>query len=139
MICRAEQCGAGALVVTLDTTVLGWRPQDLNLGSLPFVRGHGLAQYTSDPRFIQIVRDRLGSATSRPKAQRSLGALRTFASISREYPGSFRGNLRSAEARAAVEAFLDIYSNPGAVLGPHCDAAAENVVTDRAERDSSSR
>jgi isopentenyl diphosphate isomerase/L-lactate dehydrogenase-like FMN-dependent dehydrogenase len=101
MIGRAEQCGAGALVVTLDTTILGWRPQDLNLGSLPFVRGHGLAQYTSDPRFIQIVRDRLGSATSRPKAQLSLGALRTLASISREYPGSFRGNLRSAEPRAA--------------------------------------
>jgi lactate 2-monooxygenase len=40
MIKRAEQCGAGALVVTLDTTILGWRPQDLNLGSLPFIRGH---------------------------------------------------------------------------------------------------
>jgi lactate 2-monooxygenase len=39
MISRAERSGAGALVVTLDTTILGWRPQDLNLGSLPFVRG----------------------------------------------------------------------------------------------------
>ncbi len=113
MISRAERCGAGALVVTLDTTILGWRPRDLNLGSLPFVRGHGLAQYTSDPRFIQIVRDRLESATGRPRAHLSLGALRTLASISREYPGSFRGNLRSEEPRAAVEAFLDIYSNPG--------------------------
>ena len=46
MISRAEHSGAGALVVTLDTTILGWRPQDLNLGSLPFVRGQGLAQYT---------------------------------------------------------------------------------------------
>jgi lactate 2-monooxygenase len=32
MISRAESCGAGALVITLDTTILGWRPQDLNLG-----------------------------------------------------------------------------------------------------------
>ena len=39
MIRRAEAIGAGALVVTLDTTLLGWRPQDLNLGSLPFARG----------------------------------------------------------------------------------------------------
>ena len=43
MISRAERSGAGALVVTLDTTILGWRPQDLNLGSLPFVGGQGLA------------------------------------------------------------------------------------------------
>jgi isopentenyl diphosphate isomerase/L-lactate dehydrogenase-like FMN-dependent dehydrogenase len=32
MIKRAENCGAQALVVTLDTTILGWRPRDLNLG-----------------------------------------------------------------------------------------------------------
>ncbi|WP_307846364.1 alpha-hydroxy-acid oxidizing protein, partial [Rhodococcus sp. CX] len=53
---RAETIGAEAVVVTLDTTVLGWRPQDLNLGSLPFARGEGIAQYTSDPRFRDIVR-----------------------------------------------------------------------------------
>jgi len=35
---RAEAMGAWALVVTLDTTMLGWRPQDLNRGSLPFAR-----------------------------------------------------------------------------------------------------
>ena len=61
MISRAERSGAGALVVTLDTTILGWRPQDLNLGSLPFVGGQGLAQYTSDPRFLKIVQDRIAS------------------------------------------------------------------------------
>jgi isopentenyl diphosphate isomerase/L-lactate dehydrogenase-like FMN-dependent dehydrogenase len=60
MITRAETCGARALVVTLDTTSLGWRPRDLNLGSLPFARGQGIAQYTSDPRFTELVRDRIG-------------------------------------------------------------------------------
>jgi lactate 2-monooxygenase len=113
MISRAEHCGVGALVVTLDTTILGWRPQDLNLGSLQFVRGHGLAQYTSDPRFIEIVQDRIASNTGRVKARISLGALRTLITMSREYPGSLGRNLRSGEPRAAVEAFLDIYSNPG--------------------------
>ncbi len=34
-------------------------------------------------------------------------------SISREHPGSLRENLRSPTPRACVEAFLDIYSNPG--------------------------
>jgi len=51
MIGRAESCGARALVVTLDTTILGWRPRDLDLGSLPFLYGKGIAQYTSDPVF----------------------------------------------------------------------------------------
>src|SRR5690606_29241846 len=35
----------------LDTTILGWRPRDLDLGFLPFLRGQGIAQYTSDPVF----------------------------------------------------------------------------------------
>jgi lactate 2-monooxygenase len=69
MIKRAETCGARALVVTLDTTLLGWRPRDLNLGSLPFARGQGIAQYTSDPRFIELVRDRIVAATERAKTR----------------------------------------------------------------------
>lgn len=28
---RAEKCGCSAIVVTLDTTMLGWRPRDLDL------------------------------------------------------------------------------------------------------------
>jgi isopentenyl diphosphate isomerase/L-lactate dehydrogenase-like FMN-dependent dehydrogenase len=116
MIQRAEAAGARALVVTLDTTTLGWRPQDLNLGSLPFARGQGIAQYTSDPRFREIVRQRLARpATAGPadKVDVTLGAVRSLLSITRRYPGRFLDNLRSAEPRAAVETFLDIYSNPG--------------------------
>lgn len=48
---RAEACGCKAIFITLDTTILGWRPRDLNLGFLPFLRGKGIAQYTSDPVF----------------------------------------------------------------------------------------
>ena len=47
LLSRAEAVDADAVVVTLDTTMLGWRPQDLNIGSLPFARGEGIAQYTS--------------------------------------------------------------------------------------------
>jgi lactate 2-monooxygenase len=102
-----------ALVVTLDTTILGWRPQDLNLGSLPFARGQGIAQYTSDPRFIKIVQDRIAAAADRAKTRVSVGAARTLVSMSKEHPGALSRNLRSPEPRAAVETFLDIYSNPG--------------------------
>lgn len=48
---RAEACGCKAIIITLDTTILGWRPRDLDLGFLPFIRGQGIAQYTSDPAF----------------------------------------------------------------------------------------
>ena len=52
---RAEACGCRAIVITLDTTVLGWRPRDLDLGFLPFIRGQGIAQYTSDPAFRALL------------------------------------------------------------------------------------
>jgi isopentenyl diphosphate isomerase/L-lactate dehydrogenase-like FMN-dependent dehydrogenase len=112
MIKRAENCGAQALVVTLDTTILGWRPRDLNLGSLPFARGQGIAQYTSDPRFLNLVQERVAAPTERAKTRVTLGAVRTLVSMSREHPGALGTNLRSPVPRAAVEAFLEIYSNP---------------------------
>jgi lactate 2-monooxygenase len=48
---RAEACGCKAIFITLDTTLLGWRPRDLDLGFLPFLKGQGIAQYASDPAF----------------------------------------------------------------------------------------
>ena len=51
LVQRAERCGCEAIVITLDTTMLGWRPVDLDHGFLPFQLGQGLAQYTSDPVF----------------------------------------------------------------------------------------
>ena len=48
---RAEQAGFGAIVVTLDTWLLGWRPRDLQHAYLPFLKGEGVATYFSDPVF----------------------------------------------------------------------------------------
>lgn len=113
MIQRAEALGAQALVVTLDTTVLGWRPRDLDLGSLPFARGEGIAQYTSDPRFLDLVRERVARADGpAEKVDVTLTAVRSLLSMSRRYPGRLLDNLRSPEPRAAVETFLATYSNP---------------------------
>lgn len=50
-ISRAEKSGYEAIVVTLDTWLLGWRPADLTDGFLPFLRGEGNASYLSDPVF----------------------------------------------------------------------------------------
>src|SRR4051812_30258161 len=45
----AEACGSGRRGVTPYTTSPGWRPAGLAVGSLPFLRGKGIAQYVSDP------------------------------------------------------------------------------------------
>ena len=52
---RAETCGCSAIVVTLDTTMLGWRTRDLDLAYLPFLEGRGIAQYTADPVFQKML------------------------------------------------------------------------------------
>ena len=108
---RAEAVGAEAIVLTLDTTQLGWRPQDLNLGSLPFAQGEGIAQYTSDARFREIVAERIRAAKGIKKDVRvTLDAIKALASMARHYPGDTVRNLVAAEPRAAVETFLDVYS-----------------------------
>ncbi|MBB5913601.1 isopentenyl diphosphate isomerase/L-lactate dehydrogenase-like FMN-dependent dehydrogenase [Nocardia transvalensis] len=48
---RAVKAGAQAIVITADTPSLGWRPRDLELAHLPFLRGKGIANYLSDPVF----------------------------------------------------------------------------------------
>jgi lactate 2-monooxygenase len=48
---RAGAAGYGAIVVTLDTWLLGWRPRDLGHAYLPFLKGEGVANYFTDPVF----------------------------------------------------------------------------------------
>ena len=50
-VSRAETAGYSAIVVTLDTSILGWRPRDLTNAYLPFIRGEGCAQFFTDPVF----------------------------------------------------------------------------------------
>lgn len=51
MVRRAEQAGYSAIIVTLDTTMLGWRERDLDYPFLPFLNSQGLANYVTDPVF----------------------------------------------------------------------------------------
>jgi isopentenyl diphosphate isomerase/L-lactate dehydrogenase-like FMN-dependent dehydrogenase len=94
---RAENCGCEAIVVTLDTTLLGWRTRDLDLGYLPFLRGKGIAQYTSDKVFRRLLKDPPSQEAPQPKP--TLQAIRTLIQLTRAYPGGFLANLRSGDAR----------------------------------------
>ncbi len=115
LVRRAEACASEAVVVTLDTTYLGWRPRDLDLGSLPFARGEGLAQYTSDPVFRRLVATRVATADDAdppPRPRPTPAAVRTLLAMSRNHPGGTRENLTAPEPRAAVETFLEVFSRP---------------------------
>src|SRR5262245_52309614 len=111
LVARAERCGCTAIVLTLDTTMLGWRIRDLDLAYLPFLRGKGLAQYTSDPTFLRDVQEMLGEDLT-PTGRVTLSALGSLWELSSAYPGSRLRNLRSKEARVAVRRFVETYSRP---------------------------
>lgn len=111
LVGRAEAAGCAAIVVTLDTTMLGWRPRDLDRGYLPFALGDGIAQYTSDPVFARLVaaRPAAGGAAS-PKLSQIPSLARSLLRMSRNAPGRPMVNLGAA--RAAVQTFLETYSRP---------------------------
>lgn len=110
-VTRAERCDCEAIVLTLDTTMLGWRTRDLDLAYLPFLRGIGIAQYTSDPVFRAQLGESLDtSAAARPRV--NVSAVRAFAGMVRRYPGRLPDKLRSGEPRAAVQRFIATYSRP---------------------------
>ena len=110
LVSRAEAAGAEAIVVTLDTTLLGWRTLDLDEAYLPFLRGKGIAQYTSDRVFRRLLGER--PAEEAPTPRPTLQAIRTLIQLTRAYPGGFLRNLRSGEGRRAVQRFTEIYSRP---------------------------
>jgi isopentenyl diphosphate isomerase/L-lactate dehydrogenase-like FMN-dependent dehydrogenase len=85
---RAEACGCGALVVTLDTTLFGWRPRDLDLAFLPFALGKGIAQYTADPVFNRLI-DEAKDTPAESRGRITPTAVRSLIELARTYPGSF--------------------------------------------------
>ncbi|GHH77890.1 alpha-hydroxy-acid oxidizing protein [Promicromonospora soli] len=113
-VARAEASGCEAIVVTLDTHVLGWRTQDLDLGYLPFARAEGIAQYLSDPVFRALVEARVRGAAAAgeaaPSNRPTPAAVRALLSMARHHSGPTLRNLTQPYARASVETFLDVFS-----------------------------
>ena len=107
---RAKASGCSGIVVTLDTTMLGWRTRDLDLASLPFLKGMGIAQYTSDPVFRRLMEEPQPGLDAKIKP--SWEAIRTLISANQKFPGSFWPNLRSGAGLRAVRTFIRLYSRP---------------------------
>ncbi len=126
LVGRAEAAGYQAIVVTVDTWSLSWRPRDLQLAHLPFLHAKGIANYLSDPVF----RARL-EAPPEESAQAMQIAVRTWMelfgnpalswsdlSLLREWtrlPVVIKGICHPDDARAALDHGADgvVVSNHG--------------------------
>ncbi len=149
LVKRAEACGAKGIVLTLDTTLLGWRTSDLDVAYLPFLEGKGIAQYTSDPVFMRIVAENLKKeapqlAPGTESHQKAMGmmAVKTFTQIytnpsttwkdlaflreQTNLPIILKGILHKDDAKRAVEHGMDaVYvSNHG---GRQVDGAISTI------------
>ncbi len=120
---RAEAAGYSALVVTLDTWLLGWRPRDLARAYLPFLWAEGIANYLADPAFR--------AALTLPPEEDQAAAVGHFLSIfsdptvtwdelaflreTTSLPIVLKGILHPDDARRALRAEVDgiVVSNHG--------------------------
>jgi lactate 2-monooxygenase len=112
---RAEAAGYEAIVVTLDTTQLGWRPRDLDGSYLPFLHGRGIANYVSDPAFRALPPPEVDPAERPVLGLRSLPAL---VELLRSWPeGALRALSSPAAVVHAVQQFVATYSRPDLTWG----------------------
>ena len=120
LVQRAAGAGYAGIVVTLDTWIPGWRPRDLASGSFPQLRGHALANYTTDPVFRRLLGGDEGSANvvrtwaqvfGNPLKWDDLEWLRSLTDL----PLILKGITHPDDARRAIDAGADgIYcSNHG--------------------------
>jgi len=117
---RAQSAGYSAIVVTLDTLQLGWRPRDLDHGFLPFREGQGLANYLTDPVFRASLGGDDPAQAARRFAQVFADPSLTWDSLPflREHtrlPILVKGILHPDDARRAIECGMDgvVVSNHG--------------------------
>lgn len=123
MLARAERAGYSALVVTLDTSMLGWRERDLERGYLPFLFAEGVANYFTDPVFRSLLK--------KPPEENPADAVRLWAGLfsntkltwndlswllkHTKMPIILKGILHADDAKRALDAGMDsvIVSNHG--------------------------
>lgn len=134
LVRRATAAGAKAIVVTADTPGMGWRPRDLDLGHLPFLKAQGIANYLSDPVF----RSRLAAPPESSDEALQIAVLTWVgmfgnhtlrpADIARvkewtHLPVLVKGILHPDDARAVVDAGAD-----GVVVSNHGGRQVDNAI-----------
>lgn len=134
LVARAERAGFGAIVVTLDAPIPSWRERDLENNYSPFLQGHGIANYLTDPLFRKSL--------AKPPDQDLAAAIRRWATIfgnaaltwgdlpflrkHTKLPILLKGILRADDAALALDAGVDglVVSNHG---GRQVDGAVASL------------
>jgi lactate 2-monooxygenase len=131
---RAEAAGYGAIVLTVDTFIPGWKPRDLQQAWLPFLQGMGVGNYFQDPVFRAALEKTpeedpgmatghfLGVQANPSLSWEDLGQLREMTSL----PILVKGIQHVDDAREAVRRGLDgiVVSNHG---GRQVDGAVASL------------
>ena len=131
---RAERAGYGAIVLTVDTFIPGWKPRDLQQAWLPFLEGMGVANYFEDPVFRAALEESpeedqgaatghfLGVQANPALSWDDLARLREMTSL----PIVVKGIQHPDDAREAVRRGLDgiVVSNHG---GRQVDGAVASL------------
>jgi lactate 2-monooxygenase len=141
LVQRAAAAGYTAVVVTVDTWTLAWRPRDLAHGHLPFLTGAGLANYFTDPVFRDLLPE-----PPEASAQAARAAVLTWADLfgngaltwddiawmveQSPIPLLVKGIGHGADARAAVDAGAAgvIVSNHGGRQLDNAKAALDGLL-----------
>ena len=128
---RAEDAGYSAIVVTLDTKLLAWRPRDLEGAYLPFLQGEGLANYRTDDAFLAPLEQSweeapqmailrwIGLFADKTVSWEDLDWLRSVTDL----PIVVKGVLHPDDARRAVDAGVE-----GIIVSNHGGRQVDNAV-----------
>lgn len=120
MVKRAEEAGYEAIVLTIDTVMLGWRETDIRNQFSPLKLGYGKANYVEDPVFLAslpnrepntIIQGILDNVRHPSLTWKHIAALKKQTSL----PILLKGILHPNDARLAIENGMDgiIVSNHG--------------------------
>lgn len=131
MVKRAEEAGYEAIVLTVDTMMIGWREQDIRSRFSPLAQGFGQGNYESDPVFMEslpssgqdeIVQGILDNILHPSLSWKQVAELRKRTKL----PLLLKGILHPEDARLAIEAGIDgiIVSNHG---GRQLDGAIASI------------
>ncbi|MCG7336894.1 alpha-hydroxy-acid oxidizing protein [Sporosarcina sp. ACRSM] len=120
MVQRAEAAGYEAIVLTVDTVMLGWREEDVNNQYSPLMQGFGKANYVNDPVFMaslpnddddSIIQGIVDNIYHPSLSWKQVAELKKKTSL----PILLKGILHPEDAKLAIENGIDgiIVSNHG--------------------------